>query len=65
MIELTEEQWAAMDGPEQPVVAVDPSTGREYLIVRREVYERMRAFLKPLARGWDNPADDGLTGAAS
>jgi hypothetical protein len=61
MIELTEQQRQALDGPEQPVTAVDPATGREYLLVRRDVYDRMRAFLKPLARGWDNPADDDLT----
>jgi len=58
MIELTEQQGREADGCEQPVPAVDPRTGREYLLVRKEVYERLKRFLKPLARGWDDPALD-------
>ena len=61
MIELREDQLQALDGREQPPVAVDPRTGQEYLLIRREMYDKMRAFLKPFARGWDNPADDDLT----
>lgn len=64
MIELTEQQRRAIVGEEFPV-AVDPNSGQEYLLIRKDVYERMRAFLKPLARGWDNPADDGLTRQSS
>lgn len=60
MIELREDQLAPLDAPEQPPVAVDPRTGQEYLLIRREVYEKVRAFLKPLGRAWDNPADDDL-----
>lgn len=59
MIELTETQAAALD-TQQPVVAVDPRTGQEYLLIRREVYDKVRAILKPLGRNWDNPADDDL-----
>lgn len=60
MIELTQAQLTALDAPEQPAVAVDPRTGQEYLLIRREVYDKVRLMLKPFARGWDNPADDDL-----
>ncbi len=60
MIELTEQQARALDVPPQPAVAVDPRTGQEYLLIRREIYDKVRAFLRPLGRAWDNPADDDL-----
>jgi hypothetical protein len=60
MIELREDQLPALDGPEQPPVAIDPRTGQEYLLIRREVYEVVRGFLKPYGRGWDDPAGDDL-----
>ncbi len=60
MIELTEQQRQALDQGEQPPVAVDPRTGQEYLLIRREVYEGVRGLLRPLGRNWDNPADDDL-----
>ncbi len=40
MIELTEEQRRELGRPEP--VAVDPLTREEYVLVRREVYERIR-----------------------
>jgi hypothetical protein len=60
MIELTKEQLKALDSPEQPAVAVDPRTGQEYLLIRREIYDLVRGTLKPYVRGWDDPADDDL-----
>jgi hypothetical protein len=60
MIELRDDQLQALDAPQQPPVVVDPRTGQEYLLIRREVYEQLRGFLKPLGRGWDNPTDDDL-----
>jgi hypothetical protein len=60
MIKLTPEQLETLDAPEQPPVAVDPRTGQEYLLIRREVYDKVRLMLKPFARGWDDPADDDL-----
>jgi hypothetical protein len=60
MIELRDDQLQALDSPQQPPVAVDPRTGQEYLLIRREIYEKVCGFLKPLGRGWDNPADDDL-----
>ncbi len=60
MIELTPEQAKALDAPVQPAVAVDPRTGQEYLLIRREIYDKVRLMLKPFGRNWDNPADDDL-----
>ena len=60
MIELREDQLRALDGADGPPVAVDPRTGQEYLLVRREVYEQVQGILKPFNRGWDDPADDDL-----
>ena len=61
MIELTKDQQTAIDPPaEQPPVVVDPRTGQEYRLIRREIYDLVRATLKPLGRGWDDPADDDL-----
>jgi hypothetical protein len=60
MIELTEDQLQALDASPQPPVAVDPRTGQEYLLIRREIYELVRGTLKPYGRGWDDPADDDL-----
>ena len=60
MFELTEEQRQALDTPQQPPVAVDPRTGQEYLLIRREIYEVVRGTLKSYGRGWDDPADDDL-----
>jgi hypothetical protein len=60
MIELRDDQLQALDALEQPPVALDPRTGQEYLLIRREIYEKVRKILKPLGRAWDNPADDDL-----
>ncbi len=60
MIELTEHQQKAVNTLEQPPVVVDPRTGQEYLLIRREIYELARGTLKPYGRGWDDPADDDL-----
>ena len=60
MIELTEHQQKAVDTEERPPVVIDPRTGQQYLLVRREVYEIVRGSLKPLGRGWDDTADDDL-----
>jgi hypothetical protein len=60
MIELKDDQLQALDAPEQPAVAFDPRTGQQYLLIRREIYEKVRRILKPFGRAWDNPADDDL-----
>ena len=60
MIELNRDQLQALDAPEQPPVALDPRTGQEYLLIRRDIYEKVRRILNPFGRAWDNPADDDL-----
>ena len=59
-IELSLSQAGLLDTQPQPAVVRDPRTGQEYLLIRREVYEQMRAFIKPFSRNWDNPEDDDL-----
>lgn len=44
MIELTEEQRAELEGPE-PARARDPQTNQTYVLVRAEVYERIKELL--------------------
>jgi hypothetical protein len=60
MIELTEAQSKALESPPQPAVVLDPRTGQEYLLIRKEIYDKVRLMLKPFGRNWDNPADDDL-----
>jgi hypothetical protein len=60
MIELRDDQLQARDGPQQPAVAIDPGTGQEYLLIRRDVYENVCGFPRRLGRAWDSPADDDL-----
>jgi hypothetical protein len=43
MIELTEQQRQELDAPEP--VAIDPQTRREYVLIRREIYERLRGLV--------------------
>ncbi len=42
MIELTEEQRRELSEPEP--VAIDPDTGESYVLVRKDVYDRMKAY---------------------
>ena len=61
MIELNEHQRCALDDQaEQPPVVVNPRTGQEYLLIRRDIYEKVRGTLKPFGRAWDSTADDDL-----
>ena len=43
MIELTEAQSQQLNAPEP--VAIDPATGETYVLVRQEVYERIRTLV--------------------
>jgi hypothetical protein len=54
MIELTREQAQSLDTHEQPPVVIDPQTGQEYLLIRRELYAPVKETLKPYGRGWDD-----------
>jgi hypothetical protein len=59
MIELTDEQRRELEGAEAPR-ARDPRTGDTYVLVRVDVYERMRAVIDGITRraGWDDPRLD-------
>ena len=57
MIELTAEQTRAVLEGGNPVL-LNPETQEEFVLVRKEVFERMRRFLAPLNKGWDDPALD-------
>jgi hypothetical protein len=55
VIELREDQLPALDAQKQPPVVVDPRTGQEYLLIRREVYELVRRIANtPNKNGWDD-----------
>ena len=59
MIELTLEQRQELDGA-QPARIHDPETDQTYVLVRADVYERMRAIIDGISRraGWDDPKMD-------
>ena len=71
MIELSDEQIRVLQGGEQTVV--NPRTKEEFVLVRRETYDRLRSLLddgftpedafraqieSAAAAGWDDPALD-------
>jgi hypothetical protein len=60
MIELTEEQAAALTGAEQPPLVVDPRTQEEFVLVRKDRFEAMQKWVASLKRRWDDPGDDDL-----
>jgi hypothetical protein len=45
-IELTETQQQALDKQAGPLRVVDPRTNETYVLVRSEVYERIRSILE-------------------
>lgn len=59
MIELTPEQRAALKSETPPRVR-DAETNETYVLVRVDVYERMRAVIDGTTRraGWDDPELD-------
>jgi len=59
MIELTEEQQRELANGQLPKVH-DPRTDETYVLVRADVYERMRAIIDGATKraGWDDPALD-------
>ena len=48
MIELTEEQCHELSGPEP--IAVDPQTHEQYILVPKDVYEKIKGLLDDDAR---------------
>jgi hypothetical protein len=59
MIDLTEEQQCELEKAELARLR-DPRTSETYVLVRADVYERMRAVLDGATKraGWDDPALD-------
>jgi hypothetical protein len=59
MIELTAEQRQELDGPTL-ATARDPQTNQTYVLVRADMYEKMRALIVGISRraGWDDPKMD-------
>ncbi len=59
MIELTEEQRRALSEGGSPNL-VDPQTKQEYVLVRAEVFAKLRAIVDGITKraGWDDPTLD-------
>lgn len=71
-IELTEEQRRVLDVERDPLRVIDPRTNAVYVLVREEVYERVKSLLdddfdpkeaypaidRAFAEGWDDPKLD-------
>jgi hypothetical protein len=45
MIELTEPQWQQLRAADTPRI-LDPATGKTYVLVQTELYERLKGFLE-------------------
>jgi hypothetical protein len=59
MIELTNEQLQALEAAEGALQVVNPRTGQTFVLLRQDVYDRMRQVVEgPNRRGWDDPALD-------
>ena len=61
MIELTEQQAAAMAEQKNPLQVLNPQTQEVYVLIRRDVYE-MTCKIVGGQKGavWDDEADDDL-----
>jgi hypothetical protein len=59
MIELRDDQLRALDTAKSPVSAIDPRSGQEYLLIKREIYELVRNIIAPFNKGVeDDPEMD-------
>jgi hypothetical protein len=60
-IELTEQQRRALaEAGDTPPTVTDPETATEYVLVRADVYAKLRAVVDGMTKraGWDDPALD-------
>jgi hypothetical protein len=73
-IQLTEEQWAKIQGDEPPVRVSDPARSATFVLVRADVYERCKSLFEEdpgteqerlfqlqqfgKRAGWDDPEMD-------
>lgn len=59
MMELTEQQRQDI-GHENPPRVIDPLTKERFVLIREDIYEKVKKVLTPMNRNWDNPQDDNL-----
>jgi hypothetical protein len=57
MVELTQEQVHALEQG-APLVLLNPATRAEFVLVPKEMFDKMSRLMAPLSRGWDDPALD-------
>ena len=61
MIELTEEQAAALEKQQAPLQLVNPRTREVYVLIRRNVYDLTCAVVAGgKGKPWDDEADKDL-----
>jgi hypothetical protein len=54
---MTEEQVQAIETCQAPIL-VNPKTREEFVLIRKEQFDLLQKFPRPLSRGWDDPAID-------
>jgi hypothetical protein len=59
MIELTDQQRSELEKP-QPIEVRDPKTNEIYVLIRKDLYERVRSLMREINEraDWDDPAFD-------
>ena len=59
-IELTEKERTLAEAGEDPPTSTLPGTDTRYVLIRADVYERLRAVVDGMTEraGWDDPALD-------
>ncbi len=59
MIELTEQQRGELE-ERQPALVRDPKTNEVYVLLRKDVYDRVRRIVQEVNEraDWDDPAFD-------
>jgi hypothetical protein len=60
MIELTTEQVRAVETSANPPEMVNPRTGEAFILLRKDIYERIRQVIAETNEraDWDDPAFD-------
>jgi hypothetical protein len=58
MIHLTPEQVQALESQAEPLELHNPKTQEVFVLIRKEVFAQVRAWMAPLNRGWDDAAMD-------
>lgn len=58
MIELTEEQVAALEKQQAPLQLVNPQTREVYVLVRKNVYDLTCSIVGGKGKPWEDGDDD-------